>query len=95
MPAVILQNTRFPTGRIVITANAKDSLNTKDYNQGLSRHFQADWGDLCEEDRQMNELALRKGGRLFSVYHTPEKVKYWVITEADYSATTVLLPEDY
>ena len=70
-------------------------LHPQDYNLGLNRHFQADWGDLCEEDLHMNDQALRIGGRLFSVYHTPEKVRYWVITEADYSVTTILLPEDY
>ncbi len=61
----------------------------------LARHQAGDWGDVCEEDRKENELSLTRRLRLFSVYHTANDVKIWVITEADRSITTILLPEEY
>ncbi len=60
----------------------------------LSRHQRGDWGNLDEEDKQSNDEALTDGGRIFSAY-TFEAVKFWIITEADRSATTILLPEEY
>jgi hypothetical protein len=89
--------TRFPLGHVVITRNALDTLPSADVRAALGRHAACDWGDVCDEDRQENELSLREGFRLFSVYQTRETPsrKFWIITEADRSATTVLLPEDY
>jgi hypothetical protein len=50
---------------------------------------------VCEADRRENELSLENGFRLLSVYKDRNETKFWIITEADLSATTVLLPEDY
>ena len=88
---------QFALGQIVITSNALDTLPAEDVLKALTRHSAGDWGDVDEEDRQENELSLREGFRLFSVYHTRETPprKFWIITEADRSVTTVLLPEDY
>jgi len=61
----------------------------------LRRHADGDWGDLCKEDKTSNDRALRDGSRLFSSYEFPSRGKLWIITEADRSATTFLLPEDY
>jgi hypothetical protein len=61
----------------------------------LSRHQRGDWGNLDVEDKQANQQALACGGRVFSSYQVTEAVKFWVITEADRSATTILLPEEY
>lgn len=61
----------------------------------IHRHQSGDWGDVCEEDKQANEMALANSSRLLSAYHTRTGVKLWVITEWDRSATTVLLPEEY
>ena len=88
---------RFPPGRIVITSNALRTLPAADVHDGLRRHLQGDWGDVDEHDYEENERSLEHGFRLLSVYHTRETPprKFWIITEADRSATTVLLPEDY
>jgi len=92
-----LQNEgRFPLGETGITRNAKSLL--ADFNaieKALKRHHLGDWGDLDEDDKRCNEAALVEGGRLFSVYYTGDGVKFWIITEADRSVTTILLPEDY
>jgi hypothetical protein len=61
----------------------------------LARHVSGDWGDLCSEDRRANNQALRQGNRILSVYHTANAVKLWIITEADRSHTTILLPDEY
>lgn len=60
----------------------------------LARHAAGDWGDLCAFDRRQNRIALRDGYRVFSSYDAPAG-RVWVITEADRSATTILLPEEY
>jgi hypothetical protein len=61
----------------------------------LSRHLRGDWGDLCQEDRTENELSLKYGFRLLSSYQVTNADKLWVITEADCSVTTLLLPAEY
>ena len=61
----------------------------------LARHHSGDWGDLGEEDIAENELSLEKGFRLLSAYQLNTGVRIWIITEADRSATTILLPEEY
>jgi hypothetical protein len=85
----------FQLGRTVITRNALDRLSSEDVQSALARHAAGDWGDICPEDRQENELSLREGYRLLSVYQSSAGEKFWIITEADRSATTVLMPEDY
>ena len=90
-----LTNPRFPLGELLITANANDQLRPDQIATALSRHAQGDWGDLCEDDRRQNEDALRLGSRLFSSFRSLADVTFWIITEADRSVTTVLLPNDY
>ena len=85
----------FALGRTVITRGALDALAQDDVLSGLSRHARGDWGDVCSEDREANDAALSCGARLLSAYRTPDGTKFWIITEADRSATTVLLPEEY
>ena len=85
----------FALGRTVITRGALDALEGEDVHAGIARHANGDWGDVCPEDKKANDDALRVGARLLSVYHTSSGRKFWVITEADRSATTVLLPEEY
>ncbi len=85
----------FDLGRIVITQNAMSQLDDDALIEGLRRHAVGDWGDLCDEDREANDRALYDGTRLLSAYKSKAGLKYWIITEADRSATTILLPEDY
>lgn len=85
----------FKLGQVVITASAREVLTNKDVLAALRRHASGDWGEVDEDDRKENELSLRRGFRLLSVYRSASGRKFWIITEADRSATTVLLPEDY
>jgi len=82
-------------GRLVATPNALAELSEDDILTGIQRHQAGDWGDLDEHDRQENALSLKQGSRLLSVYHGKKGTKFYIITEADRSVTTVLLPEDY
>lgn len=86
---------KFPLGRLVATPNALEHIPNPDIMAALQRHLTGDWGDVDEHDREENELSLKEGFRLLSVYRSAKGVKFWIITEADRSATTVLLPEDY
>lgn len=61
----------------------------------IVRHVTGDWGDLCQEDKEENELAVKEGFRILSAYKLPTGEKLWVITEADRSATTILRPDEY
>jgi hypothetical protein len=85
-----------PLGKVVATPGALKLLSDAgehpfDYR---ARHASGDWGDLCGFDRRQNERALRVGERIFSSYDTPAG-RIWIITEADRSITTLLLPEEY
>ena len=86
---------KFELGGCHITSNARAHLTQDDVLRALRRHQGGDWGDVNQHDRQANELALKEGSRLVSVYHSATGVKFYIITEADRSMTTVLLPEDY
>ena len=85
----------FALGQLLMTPGAQEKIPPSEMMHALRRHARGDWGDLDDEDRRSNDLSLKDGSRLLSAYHTKEGVKFWVITEADRSATTVLLPEEY
>lgn len=86
---------RFSLGQTVITRGALASLTPDDVRAAVRRHSCCDWGDVCPEDWQLNDAALRDGTRLLSAYRSSDGTRFWVITEADRSATTVLLPGEY
>jgi hypothetical protein len=86
---------KFPLGQVVTTPAALEAVDPEDMRNYLARHAAADWGDLCTEDREENEIALRNELRIFSVYRDRKGVKFWIITEADRSSTCILLPTDY
>ena len=86
---------KFPLGRLVATPNALENIPNPEILSALQRHLTGDWGDVDEHDRKENEFSLKEGFRLLSVYRSARGVKFWIITEADRSRTTVLLPQDY
>ena len=88
----------FSLGQIVSTPGALSALGDEGTSSDalLQRHVTGDWGELSEEDRRENELSVKEGFRILSSYKLPRTgVKLWIITEADRSATTLLLPDEY
>ena len=87
----------FPLGRIVATPGALDALARANQSpqEFLNRHVTGDWGELGDEDRAENNYSLKHGFRILSSYKTAAGEKLWLITEADRSATSVILPEEY
>jgi hypothetical protein len=99
-------------GRLVATAGVASTMNelpeeesfifNRFLAESLSRHTVGDWGDVCEEDWEINDDSFETGGRILSAYE-PEKrfpqlspdLKIWIITECDRSATTILYPHEY
>ncbi len=87
----------FPLGQIVATPGALAALETagQDGREFLRRHVCGDWGDLSEEDRKENDFSVTRSLRILSVYQLTTSERLWVITEADRSSTTLLLPSEY
>lgn len=85
----------FELGRTVATPHVLKVVPETEIFTALRRHQNCDWGDVCPNDKWSNDRAVKGGERLLSVYHSKDGVKFWIITEWDRSATTVLLPEDY
>lgn len=102
-----ITNTSFPTGTILHTATVNQSATENQVfalfiMQAINRHRNNDWGDCCEADWNMNDLAVQEKGRILSVYQLPEDLKsihsnqkIWIITEQDRSYTTILFPQEY
>ena len=88
-------NKRVPLGEVVVTPGVICELSADEMRQGLQRHTEGDWGDVCEEDWALNDEALENESRLLSSYRTKRGIQFWIITEWDRSVTTILLPEEY
>jgi hypothetical protein len=88
---------RFAPGTIVATPGALEAFERTgdDPLALLARHLSGDWGDVPEENAQENEFSVERRLRILSVYPLSDGTQVWVITEADRSATTFLLPEEY
>lgn len=88
---------RFPLGAVVATPGAMEALQAACQQpiEFIRRHAAGDWGDMADEDKVENEFSVDKELRIFSAYRLNTTVKIWVITEADRSATTLLLPNEY
>lgn len=111
-PVTIMTNTgRFATGQIVATPGAIALLEQHSISAAalIIRHLKGSWGDVCAEDAEANEMAIKYGNRIMSVYRLasieqvlslPQASRtdlptVWVITESDRSVTTLLLPSEY
>src|SRR3954467_12422463 len=97
MPGGPMGIARFPLGQTVATPGALEALEEAGENPValLNRHATGDWGELDEHDRLENERSLAEGYRLLSTYILSTGVKIWIITGADRSVTTLLLPSEY
>ena len=86
----------FPLGQVVATPGALQAFENagQEPEEFLNRHDRGDWGEVSDEDKQENEFSVQQGFRILSAYTTSAGERIWIITEADRSATTILLPEE-
>jgi len=86
----------FECGTIVMTKNVQNTIPAEDILDAIKRHIGCDWGELSDADWEKNNSAVvNNNARIVSAYRDCNDEKFWIITEADRSATTVLLPSDY
>jgi hypothetical protein len=85
----------FPLGQLSMTPGVAQRVPPSEMLQALRSHARGEWGELVPDDLEANDRALKEGARIFSAYSTKAGIKFWIITEADRSVTTVLLPEEY
>lgn len=87
-------------GQIVMTAGIDEKVKASTefarfVNKSMTRHRNGDWGELCAEDKKMNDHAFKHNDeRILSAYEMDGE-KIWIITEYDRSVTTILLPDEY
>lgn len=88
---------RFPLGQLFLTQGAIEALDdaSQSPQEFITRHSRLEQGELCDEDHRENLFSVTRPLRIFSVFKTTKDVRLWVITEADRSATTILLPSEY
>ena len=87
----------FLLGRLMATPGALNAFAATGENpiNYIVRHMNLDPGSLGAEDQLQNLRAVREGTRVFSAYELRDGTRIWIITEADRSVTTILLPEEY
>jgi hypothetical protein len=95
--STIVRPLKFPLGQLVMTRGAIEALAEAGQSPMafVQRHQSGDWGEVPEEDKRENDFSVTHGFRILSAYRTANSERIWVVTEADRSATTLLLPEEY
>lgn len=88
---------KFQLGEVLATPGALEAIQESEESPYpyLDRHLSGDWGEVCKEDKRLNDIALADGARLLSAYTLRSGTRLWILTEADRSATTLLLPDEY
>lgn len=90
-----VKRNKFRVGRIVATPGVLAAVPADELICAMKRHLAGDWGVVCAEDRAINDRAVENGERILSAYVAKDGTRFWIITEADRSATTFLLPDEY
>ncbi len=87
----------FTLGQLVATPGALEAFgrNRQTPIDFVNRHSNHDWGDADDEDKRENEYSVAHGFRILSAYRLIDATRIWIITEADRSSTTILLPSEY
>ena len=95
----IVEDAKFSIGKIVMTHTiatliAEERIPPGFVHECLQKHQRGDWGDLCSEDKEINDRAVKDGSRILSSYEI-NGITIWIITECNREVTTALLPSDY
>ena len=84
---------KFQLGKVFVTKRVKKYIPLAEQFKALKRHANGDWGDISDNDKKVNDKALKDGNEILSAYHY-NKIEFWIMTEWDRSITTILLPEE-
>jgi hypothetical protein len=97
MKTILSTAALFDLGELVATPSALAAVEEAGQTplEFVRRHQCGDFGEVCDADKRENELSIKRGYRILSAYRTSADVRVWLITEADRSATTLLLPSEY
>ena len=90
-------STPLSLGQLVATPGALAAMTAAGHDAAefLARHRNGDWGEVPADDWKSNNDALVAGDRILSAYRLKDETRIWIITEADRSVTTILLPDEY
>ena len=95
-------NPKFRLGQTLATPGALAAMQAAGQSPGyfLDRHIRGDWGEVCDEDKRLNDQALVDGSRILSAYRTLKGERIWIITEAAddegrRASSTIILPHEY
>ena len=93
----LIPGAKFPLGTVVMTQGVRTAFDATGQNpiMFVIKHVRGEWGELDTEDVQENEFSLQHNLRLLSAYTLSDGTRFWIITEADRSVTTLLLPNEY
>lgn len=96
MNAELHHRVLFPLGQVVSTPGALALLDRAKVSglEYVLRHVTGDFGEVCDDDARANRDAIRQGSRVLSAYKVLGET-LWLVTEADRSVTTFLLPKEY
>lgn len=94
MKDTVITRVPYEPGRLVMTPSVPENFEPVEVFRAITRHLSCDWGDIGDADWRANDEAVRDGDRLVSVYRNRD-MRLLIVTEADRSATTVMLPSDY
>jgi hypothetical protein len=86
---------KFLLGRVLVTPSVLKLAPADLISVWLNRHQSGDWGVVSANDWEANNHDLQRGNQLLSAYKTPQRIKIWIITEADRLKTIILLPSEY
>lgn len=85
----------FPYGNVYASPGVLAQVPPRDLAEAVRRHMSGEQRERSDEDRVSRERAIKNGWRMLSAYETDSGLEFWIVTEADRSATTALLPEEY
>lgn len=85
----------FNIGDLYMTRGVNEEIEIIEIQLALNRYLKGDWGNVCKEDKETNDYALKNGERLLASYTSSKGIDFWIITEWDRKTTTVLLPSEY
>ncbi len=90
-----MSSPKFPLGIIINTPGVIEKVDRDDALACLLKHEAADWEGLPAQDARENDIALACGLRIWSTRRDRNNTLFWIITEADRSTTTLMLPSEY